>query len=235
LQDVAASWNIGFSFHWCLPGASVVSFRTSILPGILWQMYAWSDSSVFPVRHTALHDCVPCAVPVIFLPAAANFFRGPSFSFWWRSAAIFRPLCRLFHPPAGFTLASSLRTSRCTAAIFRPLCRLFHPPAGFTLASSLRTSRCTAANSNSAESASVPSRQSFVLASVLLSRMAFVFALLSSRLRPFFLALLLYWRPSWPAFLACALGRLFYGHHLFLASQQALYDLLYLHFRRTAL
>jgi hypothetical protein len=57
-----------------------------------------------------------------FLQAAANFLRDPqsprvsSFGSPRRPTASFRPLCRFFRPLTGFTMASSVGTSRCSTS-----------------------------------------------------------------------------------------------------------------------
>jgi hypothetical protein len=69
-QIVAAPRSLGSWFHCCLPGASVVSFRLSVLSGFLLQIYLWFDSSTYLLWTTVLHDCVPaahdpCTVPLL--------------------------------------------------------------------------------------------------------------------------------------------------------------------------
>jgi hypothetical protein len=80
--------------HWCFPGASVISFRASVLYGFLLKIYSWFDSSAGPVRATVLHDCipearVPCVVPLLHsgpspcrlrsIPSAVHNFPGSDF------------------------------------------------------------------------------------------------------------------------------------------------------------
>jgi hypothetical protein len=92
---VAVPRSFGSWFHWCLPGASVVSFRASVLSGFLLQIYSWSDSSAVPVRPMVLYDCVPearvpCVVPLLHsvqspcrlrpIPSAVYDFPGSDFS-----------------------------------------------------------------------------------------------------------------------------------------------------------